>query len=350
MNARISKLRLSIAPDATYVSTNLVNIRYLTGFTGSNAALAINQDNVHLFTDSRYDIQARQETNQVDIHLCNDLLAELATWIETSTVMYEAQQLTVLEHQRLQHFLPKQSLEDSKRVVEKLRIVKDDSEVALVELACSIATSALEQVVHQVRPGLTERDISIMLARTMVDLGADDIAFETIVATGPNSAVPHHSPTDREVAIGDLLKIDFGALLQGYHSDCTRTFVLGKPQSWQIDIFQAVAQAQAAGRRAVHGGAVSSDVVKSVADSLHEHDMAKHFTHGLGHGVGLEIHEDPFLSSKSASTLESGTIVTIEPGVYLENQGGVRIEDTVVVTQDGYRNLTVFHYDLQEIC
>ena len=150
---------------------------------------------------------------------------------------------------------------------------------------------------------------------------------------------------------GDVIRaeIDHGALVQGYHSDCTRTFVLGKPKSWQVEIFQAVAQAQSAGRAVLHGGAVISDVVESVVKSLQQHDMAKYFTHGLGHGVGLEIHEDPFLSSKSTSTLESGTIVTIEPGVYLENQGGVRIEDTVVVTQDGYRNLTVFHYELQEI-
>lgn len=349
MQHRIKRLREGIDATANFVSFNLTNIRYLTGFTGSNGALIITPSDAHLITDSRYEIQAGAETDGIQIHIANDLNAKFRELVQTDLVYYEPNHITVNMFTRLQEVLTGASFVDAKRVVERLRIIKERGEIELIAKASSIATQALTSVIEQIHPGLTERDVAVMLDRTMVDYGADDIAFETIVASGPNSAIPHHTPTAKELHIGDLLKIDFGAKLQGYHSDCTRTFVIGKPTSWQKDIYLAVQAAQSAGRESLESGISANLVTESVKASLELEEFAQYFTHGLGHGVGLQIHEDPFLSSSEAVTLKDGTVVTIEPGVYLPEQGGVRIEDTVVVTQDGYQNLTVFDYDLIHI-
>ena len=334
--------------DSSFLCTNLINIRYLTGFTGSNALVLVTHDDVHLFTDARYAIQAEQETSSVTITIANDLFRAVATKISSEPFYIEGSDITVESFEKLKDLIPNQVL-ISNNFVERLRVIKDQHEVAVIEQACEIATNALTLVLHKLHVGQSEREVALILNRTMVDLGADDIAFETIVAAGANSAIPHHKPTERPITQGDLLKIDFGAKLQGYHSDCTRTFVMGKPHSWQQEIHEIVRGAQRTGREALHQDVPCSTVTDTVKSVFDDTNFGQYFTHGLGHGVGLEIHEDPFLSQQSTDTLKSGTIVTIEPGVYLPNQGGVRIEDTVVITPDGYRNLTVFDYDLIEI-
>ena len=180
----------------------------------------------------------------------------------------------------------------------------------------------------------------------MLDHGADGPAFETIVAAGANSAIPHHRPTDAVLAKGDLVKIDFGALVGGYHSDMTRTFVLGSPADWQREIFEVVAAAQVAGRRALHVGAALADVDAAARRVIDDAGYAEHFGHGLGHGVGLQIHEAPGINSSAAGTLPAGAVVTVEPGVYLPGRGGVRIEDTLLVGQPGPESLSRFPREL----
>jgi Xaa-Pro aminopeptidase len=193
---------------------------------------------------------------------------------------------------------------------------------------------------------LSEREIAQHLEYTMGQLGADDKAFDTIVATGSNTAIPHHQPTGRIVESGDLVKIDFGAKLDGYHSDCTRMFVAGPATQWQVELHDIVRECQEKARDALHSGVLASQVDRVARDIMLRHGKAHLFTHGLGHGVGLEIHEDPYFTSQPATTIEKSTVVTVEPGAYIPNQGGVRIEDTVVVTEVGHENLTNFTYDL----
>jgi Xaa-Pro aminopeptidase len=222
------------------------------------------------------------------------------------------------------------------QTVEALREIKDAGEVALLRLACEAADAALTDLVARggLRPGRTEREVGRELEALMLDHGADGVSFETIVASGPNSAIPHHRPTDAVLAAGDFVKIDFGALVGGYHSDMTRTFVLGKAADWQREIYELVRVAQQAGREALRAGACLADVDGAARRVIVDAGHGEHFGHGLGHGVGLQIHEAPGIGATATGTLLAGSVVTVEPGVYLPDRGGVRIEDTLVVADE----------------
>jgi Xaa-Pro aminopeptidase len=226
--------------------------------------------------------------------------------------------------------------------VEALRMVKDEVELAALRQAAAIADAALTDVIDGLVLGRTERHVARELERRMLESGAEAAAFETIVATGPNSAIPHHRPTDRRILQGDLLKIDFGARFDGYHSDMTRTFVVGaNPADWQVEIYDLVFAAQRAGRQALAPGAEVTAVDAAARNVITEAGHGEHFGHGLGHGVGLQIHEAPLIAATGAGILHAGCPVTVEPGVYLPGRGGVRIEDTLVVGADGPDLLTL---------
>jgi len=349
MPNRISQIQQRLNPDTCFLVTNPTNVRYLCGYSGSNGILLITPGNATVFTDARYEIQAENECFDVTIQIESNLFKAALEKETAGFCLFESAHLTVARLDIIKAIAPKIIFQPSDISIEEMRVVKDSAEVELIRNACRVSTNALSSVIAQVRVGLTEKQVTHLLERTMIDLGADAIAFETIVASGPNSAIPHHQPTDRTICAGDLLKIDFGAKVSGYHSDCTRTFVVGQPTSWQTEIHQAVLQAQSASRSSVKAGVVGAEVLDQTIQSLTTTGHLEYFRHGLGHGVGLEIHEDPFLSRALTTTLEAGTVITIEPGVYLSDQGGVRIEDTIVVTESGYENLTVFEYELQEI-
>lgn len=344
MASRISKLRDNFDRESALLITDPLNIRYLCGFTGSFGFLLLNPDESILFTDSRYDIQSRNETSDVSIVLGRNLVDFVREHCTAQTLVIEGNHMSVALYAKLET-LDDITLTTGINAVENLRVVKDESEVVLLERAGQITTHALAQLITTPLVGQTERDIAIRLDRLMVDAGAEAVGFDTIVASGPNSAIPHHQPSDRVLSRGDLLKIDFGAQFGGYKSDCTRTFVIGKPDYFQLDLYSAVRAAQQAGRDIVKSGVVASEIDLAVRHALHTHEYGVTFQHGLGHGVGLAIHEDPFLSAANHTRLASGTVITIEPGMYVESRGGVRIEDTIVITDDGYRNLTDFTYD-----
>ncbi len=214
-----------------------------------------------------------------------------------------------------------------------LRKVKDDYELACLREACAVGDRALAALLPWIGVGRTEREVARRLENLMLDLGGDALSFETIVATGPHSSIPHHQPTLRPVAAGDFLKLDFGAEVAGYHADMTRTLVVGaEPDAWQRETYDLVAAAQAAGRAALAPGVDVADVDRAARSVIEDAGLGDRFPHGLGHGVGLQIHEDPFMGSGGTGTLEAGIPVTVEPGVYHPGRGGVRIEDTLVVT------------------
>jgi Xaa-Pro aminopeptidase len=333
--------------------TRLVNVRYLTGFTGSNGSLLVGVEAAGdvLCTDGRYRTQAGQQAPGLPVVVDRATAATLAARAGTDGVRclgYESHDVTVDLQATLAKGAEGGELVSLGRAVEGLRAVKDEEEIALLREACAIADRALADLLAAggVRPGRTERQVARELDGRMLDGGADMPSFETIVATGPESAIPHHRPTDRVLATGDFVKIDFGATYRGYHSDMTRTFVLGLPAGWQREAYDLVAAAQRAGRAAL---AVDADVVAVDQAARQVIEAAGHgeeFSHGLGHGVGLEIHEAPAVGQYGTGTLADRMAVTVEPGVYLEGRGGVRIEDTLVVRPAGPELLTTTTKDL----
>ena len=327
--------------------TTLVNVRYLTGFTGSNGALLLGADGAGTFlTDGRYKDQAIEEVPGVDHVITRDLLGEAAGRM-SAVWACETHMLSVDAHTMLSE--AGVSMVPAARVVEGLREVKDDGEIDNLRLACQISIDALQGLLAGPLEGRTELEVARDLEWRMLELGAEAIAFETILASGPNSAIPHHSPTDRVLQRGDLVKADFGARVNGYHADCTRTVVLGPADDWQREIHAAVRASQAAGVSALREDApvaTSNEVARKV---LEDAGWLEHFTTGLGHGVGLQIHEDPFISHRHAGRLARCTTLTMEPGIYVPGRGGVRIEDTVLVTSDDPEVLTTMTTDLLEI-
>lgn len=332
--------------DAVLV-TRLVNVRYLTGFTGSNAALLVVADGPDIFcTDGRYTTQSAAQVPDLERVIdrnCPIALTTRAAKDGIGRLAYESHDVSVDAHAALGEVLGGGELVSIERAVERLRMVKDEQEIDCLRAACAVADRALADLIAAggLRPGRTEQEVGRDLDNRMLEHGAETVSFETIVASGPNSAIPHHRPADRELAQGDLLKLDFGATYQGYHSDMTRTFSLGAPAQWQREIYELVAEAQRLGRAALAPGADVVEVDRASRDHIAAAGHADAFSHGLGHGVGLEIHEAPMLGPLGAGTLAELMPVTVEPGVYLEGRGGVRIEDTLVVRVDGPELLTM---------
>lgn len=337
--------------DALVVSSP-VNVRYLTGFTGSNGAVLLRRDPAAILaTDGRYVLQGEQQAPDLQLVETRSPVAELASragGLGLRRLGIEARHVTVADMSMLSQLDLGIEIVAVDSAVEDVRIVKDDDELSAITAACAITDRAFADIVERIRPGQTERAVSWLLRASMHEHGAEDLAFASIVAFGPNSAVPHHEPTDRPLSAGDLVKLDFGARVDGYHADLTRTLVVRPVADWQRDLHAFVVELQSRLRRLTSVGAAPSRLNEQYATQL---DEAGHVVrHGLGHGVGLEIHESPMLTAAStAARLQPNVPVTIEPGVYLPGRGGVRIEDTVVVCTDGAEPLTGSPRDLIEI-
>ena len=348
---RVDRLRDAIvaagAPSALLVS-GLVNIRYLTGFTGSNASVAVTPDDVVLVTDGRYLEQVATQAPRVTVVDARDTLPaaiRVAGEMGQTRIGIEAEHLSLAQFQRID--ATDVDLVPTTGVIEGLRRTKDSDELEQLRSACALISGAVTNVMPRIHAGLTERQIDRMLTDELLDQGADGPAFPAIVATGPHSAIPHHTPTDRPVQVGDLLKIDAGALVGGYHSDMTRTFVVGaEPTPRQRELHEAVAAAALAARDAVAAGVPSAQPDVAAREELRRRQLEDLYTHGLGHGVGLDIHEAPMLGRTQTDTIAAGDVLTIEPGVYVPGFGGVRIEDTIAVTDDGTKCLTSVARDL----
>jgi Xaa-Pro aminopeptidase len=343
--ARRGRLRAALADsgvDAVLV-TGLANVRYLSGFSGSNGALLVTLDGSVLSSDFRYRTQVADEAPDLELleaRECDRALAARAASTGVGRLGFEAHHVTVEAHGDLASAAEGVELVPVGHPVEELRRVKDDGEIDALRAACGVGDRALAALLPTLRPGLTERQVARRLEALMLDDGAEALAFETIVAAGPNSAVPHHQPTDRPLAAGDLLKLDFGARVDGYHADMTRTVVLAPVADWQRELYDVVRSAQRAGRHALRPGAGLREVDEEARSVVGAAGHADRFGHGLGHGVGLEIHEAPFMGPTATGTLDAGSPVTVEPGVYLPGRGGVRIEDTLVVREGGPELLT----------
>ncbi len=320
------------------------NLRYLSGFTGSNADLLVLPGKSILLTDPRYTIQARQEVT-CEVKIANGpLVMEVASQIgrhRLKRVGYEPAHMTCEAFESLKSRLPmKASLEPAGGWIEKLRMVKSAAEISLIRRSVETNSRAFEQAVARARAGMKEQDLAAELEYRMRRLGAEKPSFETIVAGGHRSALPHAQPTAAPLKSGDLVVVDMGAQQEGYCSDMTRMLFFGRPSAKVKRTYRAVLEAQAAAMEAVRGGVATARVDAAARKVLRGYGLDRAFIHSTGHGLGLEIHEPPRIGKRDKSCLEPGMAVTIEPGVYLEGFGGIRIEDTVVVTERGCDILT----------
>lgn len=329
-----------------------VNVRWLTGFTGSNGSVLLTTDQVVFVTDARYEDRVRSLDGDLDLLVTSSPVADAVTWLvdhDVSSVALEATAVSWADAEQWQSVATAASVAvtSSRGLVEGLRAVKESSEIARIREACRITSVVLSDVIGRLTPGTSEREVSRMLEEGFTDQGAEAAAFDAIVATGPNGAIPHHEPSGRRLELGDLVTIDCGARVDGYHADCTRTVALGDPGSDWRRRHALVAVAQEAGRAAVRAGVAGKQVDRAARSVIVEHGHGEHFVHGTGHGIGLQIHEAPAIGERATSTLAAGMTVTVEPGIYLSGSGGIRIEDTLLVTEDGSDILTDLPRDLQ---
>jgi Xaa-Pro aminopeptidase len=329
--------------DALIVSS-AASIRYLSGFTGSHALLLATRDDSRLFTDPRYKLQASLECAARITVVKGPLIHSLAAWIRRlrlRRIGFDPAQLSYALFQQLDRELPEAArLVPAGGLVENRRMVKSAEEISRIRRSAETASRAFQETLPLIRPGMRELEVAAELDYRARRLGAERPAFETIVAAGPRSAHPHARPTANCLGSNQLLLIDMGAMQDGYASDMTRMLHLGRPSRRVRDLYQAVLEAHQAALEAVRPGATAESVDRAARRSLRKAGLARAFVHSTGHGLGLEVHEQPRLGKGDVTRLEAGMALTIEPGVYFEELGGIRVEDTVIVTPAGCEILT----------
>ncbi len=354
--SRLKNVRSALqkARAAAFLETHLPNIYYLTGFTGDSAALLVEAGSVTLFTDGRFTVQAKQEVPgaRVRIHQGPMMPAigeflrrrgKLRVGIAPSRINLASWNMLKKEARGTVLWVPMEGL------VEGLRAVKDVTEISLIRDAARLGSEVMEAAIRLVKPGVTELDIAAEIGYRMRQKGASGESFDAIVAAGPRSALPHARPTDRRIGKNELVVLDLGAILCRYCSDLTRTVYVGRAPARVRRWYGAVLEAQGAAREAVRPGAPSGAVDAAARSVLQRSGFGQYFVHSTGHGIGLEIHEDPRLARGQEKPLETGNVVTLEPGIYVEGVGGIRIEDDVLVTPNGAEILTTPSRDLLEI-
>jgi Xaa-Pro aminopeptidase len=345
VNTRIARLRESL--EEPLLVTNGTNVVYLVGFESSNAALLVDPERVQLFTDFRY-IQAARAVEGVEVvQTKRGVIGELAQLLN-GTVGFEAATLAYAQVETLRagglDLIPRTGL------VEALRAVKDAGELDSLRRACGIADRVFERLAAEVRfTGRTELDVSWDVTRLFHEEGGEGLAFESIVGSGPTGSRPHAHAGDRVIGKGELVVVDAGCTVDGYASDYTRTFATGPLDGEAQEAYAVVLEAQRVGLETIRAGVAAIDVDSAARAVVEASPFAGMFGHGLGHGLGLDVHEEPRMSTETSDILEPGNVVTVEPGVYVEGKFGVRIEDDVVVTADGIENLTALRKDLIEV-
>lgn len=324
--------------------TDMRNIRYLCGFSGSEGALLVSKDQAWFLCDSRYTAQASDEVQGATVRECGavriETISALAKEFSLDRIGFEAAHTTVTAFRLMTEKLNDVVLVELGSSLDGIRACKDPAEISSLDYIAKLSSQAFLAVLEKIRPGVQELDVAIALELEMRRCGADAKAFDFIVASGIRGAMPHGVASDKIIQVGDLVTIDFGAVKNGYHSDETVTVACGKPDARAVEIYEIVKTAHDLAIDAVREG-ISCKELDDVARSyIHKKGYSEYFGHGLGHGLGLEIHEIPTISPRSSAILAEGMVVTIEPGIYIPGFGGVRIEDTVVVTTDSCRVLT----------
>ena len=341
MNDRVERLRAKL--EEPLLVSDPVNVRYLCGLDSSNAALVVEPERVRLFTDFRYAESARAVEGVEFVETKRDLFQSLAEEL-TGRIGFEATSVTYERHARLH--AGGLDLVPTYGAVEELRAVKDDGELEALRRASEITSEAIERFAEEDFIGRTERELAWRMEQLQREIGGEAMSFSAVVASGPNSAKPHTTPGDREVQAGEIVLVDTGCIVDGYCSDCTRTFATGSLPDELHRAYEVCLDAQLEGLEAVRPGASGPGVDAAARDRIEAAGFGDAFGHGLGHGVGLLVHESPRLARESRDTLEERMVVTVEPGIYLAGLGGIRIEDLVVVRDGEPEVLTSFTKDL----
>jgi len=344
MNRRIEGLRSrfqSLRIDA-FLVTNPPHLRYLSGFSGSNGAGFVSARAMHFFTDGRYSAQVKKELSggwKVHVSSSSDTMF---TMIRNASVMkagarvgIDGNTLTYTEFRTLKKMLPGVKFLPKAGVVEEIASVKDDIEIRSIKKAVEISDRTFDEILPLIKPGVRELDIAAEISYRQRRHGAERDAFDTIVASGPRSALPHGQASSRKIGRGELVTLDFGCVVDGYHSDMTRTVAVGRIGTKEKKIYALVLEAQTRAVDAVRAGLRTRDLDAVARTIIRKGGFDKYFRHSLGHGIGLQIHEAPRISVQSRSVLKAGQVITVEPGIYVSPLGGVRIEDDVVVTDNG---------------
>ena len=338
---RVKSVQSKLKENQAALVTDEISIFYFTGFPHSEGYFFITSDESYLLVDFRY-IEAAENTvktsNVVMFSNPYDVLNEYISAKAIEEILLESEKVTLSAFNAMQKNI-NASLKDSNElsdIIKTLRLIKTEDEVEKLKKAQNIAEKAYLEVLKIVKPGITERQIALELEYLMKKYGAERIAFDLITVTGKKTSLPHGVPSDVEVQNGDFITFDIGAVYEGYHSDMTRTIVVGEASDEQKKIYDIVLKAHLEGLKAVKAGVSGYDVDKVCRDIITEAGYGEYFGHGTGHGVGLEIHEEPRVSPKGETVLKPGMVITVEPGIYLPDKFGVRIEDTVLVTEDGY--------------
>lgn len=339
------KLQSRLEKNQAFLIHSPENRRYLTGFASSDGYLLVTPDEAILFADSRY-IEAAQKSAQgcTEIALLTSLSQQLKEYAEklgVKSVFTEAQRLSVDEFNSFCEILPCEcKAEQTDEAIDSLRRSKGIEEKQKILAAQAIAEKAFDRILGFIKEGVTERDIALELDFYMLKNGAECVSFETIAVSGKNSSMPHGVPSDKKIERGDFITMDFGAVVDGYHSDMTRTVAVGEVSSKQAEVYETVLSAQEKSLALLKAGVSCFDADAAARDIIKSAGYGSFFGHGTGHGVGIEIHEPPRLSPKSKQILEIGDVVTVEPGIYLPEEFGVRIEDMAFITENGCENLT----------
>lgn len=325
------------------IITKPVNRRYLSGFTGTSGVVVVTQNNQYFITDFRYTEQAKEQCPAFNIltTTTEKTLYDYIRELQLKTIAYEDDHLTVSEFNVYLEKLSESELKPLKGILTDLRAVKQPFEIEFIRKAASIADKAFEHILNFLRPGVSERDVAVELEHYMKKLGASGLSFDSIVASGLRSALPHGVASDKLIEDGDFVTLDFGCIYNGYCSDMTRTVVIGKASDKQKEVYQTVLDAQIKALEYIKPGNKGYDVDLVARNSIEQAGYGDYFGHGLGHGVGLEIHENPYLSFRFKDhVLEAGCVITDEPGIYIPGFGGVRIEDLIVVGENGIEILS----------
>ncbi|MCK9230110.1 MAG: Xaa-Pro peptidase family protein [Syntrophales bacterium] len=330
--------------------TNLLNIRYFCGFSGSEGLLLAHGDGMTLLVDGRYTVQAGRETTGVDIREVTDMMGGLVEFLSRETISklgFEASALTHERYLALSRGLPDGiELVSFSGTVDSMRSRKDAGEIGRLKTAAAMAARALTKTIESIRPGMQERECAALLDWNLVMEGSEKPSFDTIVASGPNGALPHARPGSRRMEAGDFIVIDYGAIYEGYHSDETCTIALGFVTDDRRRIYDTVRSAHDRAVEAVKPGVLCKDIDARARAYIDDAGFGRYFVHATGHGIGLDVHEAPRLSAASDQRLEEGMVVTVEPGIYIPGVCGVRIEDMVLVTADGCECITEMSKDL----
>ena len=346
---RLKKLIDIIPANATLILSP-ENLYYFSGFTGGEGMLYIDKKRLILFTDSRYTVQAKEEAPDFEIiDTANLSVSEFLKSQGDKAYGFEDDYVTFSKFASLKRISPKSVFSPVSSHIDKIRMIKDAQEIEKIKTAANIADSAYSYILDKICVGKTERQISLDLEYFMKSQGAEGLSFDTIVASGVRSALPHGTATDKVIESGDFLTLDFGCKYLGYCSDMTRTVVVGKANDKQKEIYNTVLTAQKAALDTIRAGELANAVDDAARSIIIDAGYGKNFGHGLGHSLGLKVHESPSCSPKSTDVLTENMLMTVEPGIYIEDFGGVRIEDLVLVTEDGHENLTTSEKELTEL-